>query len=91
MTINSRIGNDNFSTNGYPLTDGKGLYLYYVPSENLQINVVVPKNTLGKYEATWFNIFTGETQDEPISDYQLFKNYRSPWKGKSAVLILKSK
>jgi hypothetical protein len=40
-------------------TDGKGLYLYFVPAENYQINVVVPKQSQGKFEAKWFNIFTG--------------------------------
>lgn len=91
LTINSRIGNDNFSTSGYPLTDGKGLYLYFIPAENYQINVVVPKQSLGKYEATWFNIFTGETREEAQTDYQMFKSYQSPWKDKAAVLILRSK
>lgn len=91
LTINSRIGNDNFSTSGYPLTDNKGLYLYFIPAENYQINVVVPKQPQGKFEATWFNIFTGETIEESITDYQMFKSYLSPWKGKAAVLILKSK
>ncbi|MFN8346933.1 MAG: DUF5060 domain-containing protein [Spirosomataceae bacterium] len=91
LTINSRIGNDNFSTSGYPLTDGKGLYLYFIPAENYQINVVVPKQAAGKFEATWFNIFTGETRQEEPADYQMFKSYQSPWKEKAAVLILKSK
>jgi hypothetical protein len=90
LTINSRIGNDNFSTSGYPLTDGNGLYLYYIPAENAQINVVLPKQPLGKFEATWFNIFTGETREE-VEDYQMFKSYVSPWKEKSSVLVLKSK
>ncbi|MDI9864278.1 DUF5060 domain-containing protein [Flectobacillus sp. DC10W] len=90
LTINSRIGNDNLSTSGYPLTDGKGLYLYFIPAENYQINVVVPKQSQGKFEAKWFNIFTGETLEEKVTDYQMFKSYQSPWKDKAAVLILKS-
>ncbi|MGR3809744.1 apiosidase-like domain-containing protein [Jiulongibacter sp. NS-SX5] len=91
LTINSRLGNDNMATSGYALTDDKGLYLYYVPKENFQLNVVVPKGEQGKYLARWFNIFTGEFTDVMISDYQMFKSYQSPWKGESAVLVLKSK
>jgi len=42
-------------------------------------------------EASWFNIFTGETRDEAAADWQLFKSYQSPWKGQSAVLIVMGK
>ena len=91
LTTNSRLGNDNLATSGYPLADNKGLYLYFVPAANYQINVVIPKPTSGIMEASWFNIFTGETRDEAASDWQLFKSYQSPWKGQSAVLIAMGK
>lgn len=91
LTINSRLGNDNLASSGYPLTNDKGLYLYFVPAVNYQINAVIPKPTSGKMEASWFNIFTGETHNEPAADWQLFKSYQSPWKGQSAVLILQGK
>lgn len=88
LTTNSRLGSDNLSTSGYPLTDDQGLYLYFVPADNFQINVVTPKPPSGKIEAIWFNIFTGETHEEAPSDWHLFKGYTSPWKGSAAVLIL---
>lgn len=91
LTTNGRLGNDNLASSGYPLTDNKGLYLYFVPAANYQINVVIPKPASGKIAASWFNIFTGETRDETLSDWQLFKSYQSPWKGQSAVLILTGK
>jgi hypothetical protein len=91
LTTNSKMGNDNLSTSGYPLTDNKGLYLYFVPGANYSTNIVTPKPTSGKIKASWFNIFTGETRDEPLSDWQLFRSYQSPWKGKSAVLIIDGK
>jgi len=91
LTTNSRLGNDNLATSGYPLADNKGLYLYFVPAANYQINVVIPKPTSGIMEASWFNIFTGETRDEAAADWQLFKSYQSPWKGQSAVLIAMGK
>lgn len=91
LTTNGRIGNDNFSSSGYPLTNGKDLYLYFVPKDNYQTNVIIPKPASGKIEATWFNIFTGETREEKISDWYIFKGYQSPWKGQSAVLILRGR
>lgn len=91
LTTNGRIGNDNLSSSGYPLTDDKGLYLYFVPAANYQTNVVVPKPASGKLSASWFNIYTGETRDETPSDWYIFKSYQSPWKGQSAVLIVNGK
>lgn len=88
LTTNSRLGKDNLASGGYPLTDDKELYLYFVPAANYLINVIIPKPASGKIAATWFNIFTGETRDETPSDWYLFKSYQSPWKGQSAVLIL---
>ncbi|WP_198174789.1 DUF5060 domain-containing protein [Spirosoma arboris] len=91
LTTNGRLGNDNLSSSGYPLTDDKGLYLYFVPGDNYNTNVVIPKPVSGKIEASWFNIFTGETHSEAPSDWYIFKSYQSPWKGQSAVLILGGK
>ncbi|WP_084332066.1 DUF5060 domain-containing protein [Runella limosa] len=91
LTINSRLGNDNLASSGYPLTDNKGLYLYFVPSQNYQTNLVIPKPATGKLQASWFNIFTGETHEEPLADWYLFKSYKSPWKGQSAVLVVQGR
>ncbi|RVU26534.1 hypothetical protein EOJ36_00635 [Sandaracinomonas limnophila] len=89
LTINSRIGIDNFSTSGYPLTNDKSLYLYFVPKENDFINTVIPKPESNQVKVTYFNIFTGETKEE-IETYQMFKSYSSPWKGQAFVLIVES-
>lgn len=91
LTTNSRIGNDNLSSSGYPLIDGTGLYLFFVPGANHAINVVIPKPASGKIAASWFNIFTGETHEESPSDWYLWKGYQSPWKDQAAVLILEAK
>lgn len=91
LTTNSRLGLDNLATSGYPLTDNQGLYLYFVPSNNYMINVVIPKPASGKMEAKWLNIFTGETLEHGSKDWQLFRGYQSPWAGQSAVLIIDTK
>jgi hypothetical protein len=91
LTTNARLENDNLSSSGYPLTDGNGLYLIFLPGASHAVNVVIPKPASGKIAASWFNIFTGETHEETPSDWYLWKGYQSPWKGQSAVLILGAK
>ena len=91
LTTNSRIGTDNLASSSYPLTDGKGLYLYLVPAANHQINVVLPEPAGGQMEATWFNPFTGEYKDAGTSKYSMWAAYQSPWKNTYSVLILKIK
>ena len=85
LTINSKLGYDNFSTSGYALSNGKGVYLYFVPKENDFINTVLPRSTSGRMRITQMNIFTGEKRSW-VEDYQLFKSYSSPWKEKAYVL-----
>jgi hypothetical protein len=85
LTINSRLGNDNFSTSGYALSNGKGVYLYFVPKENDFVNTVIPRPASGRVRVTQMNIFTGERQVREEA-YQLFKSYTSPWKGEAYVL-----
>ncbi len=89
LTTNGRVGVDNLASSGYPLSDGKDLYMYFVPAENHQINVVLPKPANVEIEATWFNIYTGEYKKEGKSAWWLWKPYASPWKNTSSVLILK--
>jgi hypothetical protein len=91
LTINSRLGDDNLASSSYPLTDGKGLYLYLVPAANHQINVVLPEPAGGQMEATWFNPFTGEYKEAGTSKYSMWAAYQSPWKNTYSVLILKLK
>ncbi len=87
LTINSKIGADNYGTSAYPLTNGKGRYLYFVPKENDFVNTVLPKPASGRFQVSFFNILTGEYQRHEEA-YQLFKGYTSPWKGQAYVLIV---
>jgi hypothetical protein len=90
LTTNSRLGLDNMSSSGYPLTNGKDLYLYFVPKENYLINVVIPEPPTKKLQIRWFNPFTGEYKEEGVTDWWLWKGYQNPWKNTEGVLILKS-
>lgn len=90
LTTNSNPGNDNLAFSGYALSDDKGLYLFYVPGYNYNIytNIPVPKS--GQVASSWFNIFTGETTPATTGKGGGFGMYTSPWKGQSAVLVLKA-
>ncbi len=90
LTTNGRVGLDNLASSSYPLTNGEGLYMYFVPSENHQINVVLPEPSGGKLQATWFNPFKGEYQDGGTSDWWNWKPYQSPWDNTASVLILQA-
>lgn len=90
LTTNSRLGDDNFASSGYPLTNGKDLYLYFFPSENYQINIVLPQPPGKQLEAVWFNPFTGTFTQKEISEWYMWKGYKNPWQGDPAVLILKT-
>ncbi|MGL4632823.1 MAG: DUF4038 domain-containing protein [Leadbetterella sp.] len=87
LTTNSRLGNDNFATSGYSLTDNQGMYMFFLPKENFLLNLVLPNPNNSKFDFTWFNIFSGESIIQKNTDYYMFKSMKSPWQGESAVLI----
>ena len=82
------------SSSGLCLTNGDDLYLYLVPKENYAIHVALPEladNTTsgGKtVRATWFDPFTGTSQVQDEGPMQHWREFRSPWAGQMAVLIL---
>lgn len=88
LTINSRIGADNFASSGYPLTNGKDLFIYLIPPDNFQVNVVLPEPKNKMIDVVWFNPFTGEYLSEGKTDYGMWKGFSSPWKDAYGILIL---
>lgn len=91
LTTNSRLGPDNLASSCYPLTNGKDLYIYLVPDRNYQVNVVIPEPPSKQMEAVWFNPFTGEFRESGLTDWWIWKGYKSPWSNTYSVLILKAK
>ncbi len=88
LTTNSIRGMDNLSSSGYPLTNGKDLFLYLVPPENFQVAAVVPKPQNGVLKAKWFNPFTGEYTKEYKQEWGRWPTFRSPWKNQYSILII---
>lgn len=89
LTTNDRRELDNLSTGGLPLTDGKGLVLYYVPGTTYQINTVLPRPESGRLAFEWFNIFTGEFTETEELDWSGWGHFKSPWRGVDSVLIVR--
>ena len=90
LTTNGRIGADNLASSGYALSNAQGLYLYLLPGTNYQTNVVLPEPPNKQLKATWFNPFTGEFQDGGVSNWHIWKPYRSPWKDTTSILVLEA-
>lgn len=89
LTINSNEGLDNLSSGGYPLTNGKDLFLFLVPANAYQINSVIPEPESGQMELTWFNPFTGEFKEEGAMAWEQWKTFKTPWKDTYSVAIVK--
>ena len=87
---------DKKSNSGFCLhrsnKDGEGLYLFYVPKENIAINLRFPKSMKGgAMTATWFNPFTGEyTTTEPETIPQ-WPAYSIPEGNGFRILIVETK
>jgi hypothetical protein len=88
ITTNSRIGTDNLATNGYALSNSEGTYLMFIPNESERVNAVLPKPITGKFNITWFNIFTGEYQDKGNRNWSGWMELISPWQYQDSVVII---
>jgi hypothetical protein len=78
----------NRSTSGYCLSDDKGLYMYFIPSENYAIHTTIKSDGNARFKVTWFNPLTGEYSDEQMIENSTWKEYISYWKDQPNVLIL---
>jgi hypothetical protein len=78
----------NRSTSGYCLSDDKGLYMYFIPSENYAIHTTIKSDGNARFKVTWFNPLTGEYSDEQVIENSTWKEYIPYWKDQPNVLIL---
>lgn len=89
LTTNDQKGLENLSTSGYPLTNGKDLFLFLIPASSDRIHTILPKPESGKMKVTWFNPFTGEYKEQGNQDWAGWKEFKSPWANTHNVLIIK--
>jgi hypothetical protein len=78
---------DGLSSSGYALTNGKDLFLFYVPGANHSFSATL-EGRASRGRASWFNPLTGETQDMGEMELRPWHGFTSPWQGSPSVLIL---
>jgi hypothetical protein len=77
----------DLSSSGYSLTNGKDLYLFYVPGVNHALSTTFGGRLSGA-RVSWFNALTGETRDLGDMELRPWHGFTSPWPGTPSVLIL---
>jgi hypothetical protein len=91
LTTNSREGFENLSSSGYSLTNGKDLFLFFIPDESDHINTILPKPENGRIDVTWFNPYTGEFIDKGSIPWSGWQEFNPPWENIACVLIIKTR
>ncbi len=76
------------SSSGLCLSDNHDLFLYYIPAENYAIHVTLPSQVDSPMNATWFRPLTGEFVEQGVSEIRNWHEFKSPWQGEMAVLVL---
>jgi hypothetical protein len=88
LTTNSREGFENLSSSGYSLTNGKDLFLFFIPDESDHINTIIPKPESDRLSVTWFNPFTGEFINKGSIPWSGWQEFKPPWENIPGVLII---
>ena len=87
--LGSLKAGDKKSSSGFCLHNGKDLFVYYVPKENINIGVRLPKKLKGgEMTGTWFDPLTG-TFSEPIQkEISQWPSFDKPMDGQFGILIV---
>lgn len=79
------------SNSGFCLHDGNDLYVYYVPKENISMNLRLPKAKRGQtLTAAWYDPFTGDFSDPVKQKIEQWPVVKKPATGRFAILIVKT-
>jgi len=78
----------DFSSSGYCLSNGKNRFLFLLPALNYATHVILPESAPKKMSVNWFNPLTGEFRPEGPTEVRGWHEFKSPWPGQIAVLIL---
>lgn len=87
-TTNSIQERNNISSAGLPLSNGKDLFLIYLPAEVERTNTTFPNPLKKRMKVSWFNIFTGIYQEDGIRNWQGWDEFIPPWKDIPSILII---
>jgi len=73
---------------GFCLSNGKDLYLFYVPRVTNVMHVKVPKGTEGRLDTTWFDPFEGTFSKGESKEIESFNTFDVPEEGHFSILIV---
>ena len=80
---------DQKSSSGFCLHNNDDLFIYYVPKENINIGVRMPKKFRGrKMTGTWFDPFTGEFGEPVEQTVSQWPSFDKPEGDRFAILIV---
>ncbi len=84
------IAGDKRSSSGFCLHNDKDLFVYYVPKENINIGVRIPKQHRGgQMTGTWFDPLAG-TFSEPVEqEISQWPSFDKPFEDRFAILVVK--
>ena len=86
---NLKAGDKN-SSSGFSLHNGKSLFVYYVPKENINIGVRLPKKMKGgRMTGTWFDPLTGSFGEPVEQEITQWPSFDKPLDNQFAILIVK--
>ena len=80
---------DKKSSSGFSLHNGKDLYIFYVPKENINIGVRLPKEMQGgKMTGTWFDPLTGKFLEPIEQTITQWPSFDKPFAGQFGILVV---
>ena len=77
-------------SSGLCLSDEQNVYIYYLPANNYATHISPPKHVKGSMKITWFNPLTGVFKDGGSEELGNWHEFKSPWLGQIAVLVLEA-
>jgi len=88
ITTNGRVERNNYSNNGYVLTNHENLFLYQIGAEADRTNIIIENEASRPMRVTWFNPFTGEEISDVQNKWSPWKEMIKPWDNQFAILIV---
>ncbi|MHA7131728.1 apiosidase-like domain-containing protein [Algoriphagus namhaensis] len=88
ITTNGRVERDNYSNNGFVLTNDEDLFFYQIGADADRTHVILENEENRPMKVSWFNPFTGEIQTDIQEEWWAWKEMIKPWKNQFAILII---
>ena len=77
-----------YASSGLCLTDNDSILLFLIRRDNYAIHVHLPDQFPEEMNVTWFNPLTGEFLKKGRQKVAGWQEFRSPWEGQFAIVVL---